>query len=58
MEGVIERKTRSYHVTQTGKKELTHRYKQKIEKDYVLDRMKQSEKQNKAKQNEKIQEVC
>ena len=37
-------------------KEKDHRYKQKIEKKYILHRMIDAEK--KVKQDEKIQEVC
>ena len=36
-------------------KEKAHRYKQKVEKAYILHRLKNNE--QKAKQNEKIQEV-
>jgi len=36
-------------------KEKTHRYKQKVEKAYILHRLKNNE--QKVKQNEKIQEV-
>jgi|LauGreDrversion4_2_1035121.scaffolds.fasta_scaffold3173732_2 hypothetical protein len=57
MDGVVERKARGSHLTLTGKKEIDHRHKQKIEKAYVLQRMMQSEKQTKVNQNEKVQEV-
>ena len=52
MDGVVERKARASHLTLTGKKEIDHRHKQKIEKAYVLQRMMQSEKQTKVNQNE------
>jgi hypothetical protein len=38
-------------------KENSHRYKQKLEKAYVLHKMIESQKQIKEKSNEKIQEV-
>lgn len=37
-------------------KENAHRYKQDVEKSYILDRLINNE--QKTKQNEKIQEVC
>lgn len=37
-------------------KENAHRYKQDVEKAYIFHRLKNNE--QKAKQNEKIQEVC
>lgn len=39
-------------------KESNHRYKQKIEKDYIIEQMKLKQQEKKVKQNEKIQEVC
>lgn len=38
-------------------KHKAHKYKQRIEKSYILYRMKQSEKQLKETKNEKIQEI-
>ena len=39
-------------------KESNHRYKQKIEKDYILKQLISKQKEKKVNQNEKIQEVC
>ena len=39
-------------------KERAHRYKQDVEKSYVLQLLIQKEKQVKETKNEKIQEVC
>jgi hypothetical protein len=38
-------------------KESNHRYKQKIEKDYILKQLISKQQETKVKQNEKIQEV-
>jgi hypothetical protein len=38
-------------------KESNHRYKQKIEKDYIIEQMKSKQQEKKAKQDEKVQEV-
>jgi hypothetical protein len=57
MDGLVSNKTKLNRQTQKGKQELLHRRKQKLEKSYILYRMKQSEKQLKETKNEKIQEV-
>ena len=58
MDGLVLNKTKLNRQTQKGKQELLHRRKQKLEKSYILYRMKQSEMQSKETKNEKIQEVC
>jgi hypothetical protein len=57
MDGLVLNKTKLNRQTQKGKQELLHRRKQKLEKSYILYRMKQSEMQLKETKNEKIQEV-
>ena len=57
MYGLVANKTKLNRQTQKGKQELLHRRKQKLEKSYILYRMKQSEKQLKETKNEKIQEI-
>jgi hypothetical protein len=58
MDGLVLNKTKlNRQHTQKGKQELLHRRKQKLEKSYILYRMKQSEKQLKETKNEKIQEI-
>ena len=57
MDGLVSHKTKLNRQTQKGKQELLHRRKQKLEKSYILYRMKQSEKQLKETKNEKIQEI-
>ena len=57
MDGLVANKTKLNRQTQKGKQELLHRRKQKLEKSYILYRMKQSEKQLKETKNEKIQEI-
>jgi hypothetical protein len=57
MDGLVSNKTKLNRQTQKGKQELLHRRKQKLEKSYILYRMKQSEKQLKETKNEKIQEI-
>ena len=54
MDGLVLNKTKLNRQTQKGKQELLHRRKQKLEKSYILYRMKQSEKQLKETKNEKI----
>ena len=38
-------------------KESNHKYKQRIEKDYIIEQMKSKQQEKKAKQDEKVQEV-
>jgi hypothetical protein len=57
MDGLVSHKTKLNRQTQKGKQELLHRRKQKLEKSYILYRLKQSEKELKETKNEKIQEI-
>lgn len=60
MDGFLEERKfkKKAHITQKAIKELNHRYKQRIEKNYVLHKMMESENKIKEKKDEKIQEVC